>query len=135
MLRRPRVAAYGAFRFAIVFAVVVVIAALAVAIVGKANRWDSQPILTVTASDRSSRTLHVQIESCLQDDRVRLVEETETSIVLHAESKGSPDGDCVDGLATVCADQAVDERAIVDESSGEEVDLLIASRPDLPDCG
>lgn len=77
----------------------------------------------------------MRIESCLQGDRVRIVVENETSVVVGAESKGSAGGACIDGLATVCADQAVDERTIVDEMSGEVVDLGVESFPNLPDCG
>jgi hypothetical protein len=132
----PPSRAFNSFRLVLVVAVAGLVGALAVGLAVRANRWEAQPILSVIRSDRiRGRTLEVQIESCLQGDRARIVDQDDASIVLRAESKGSPGGDCTDGLATVCAEDAIDGRMIVDESTGEAVALRVESLPNLPDCG
>lgn len=122
-------------RAAVLVVVVAASVALVVGVIVRQERWQPQPILGVIVTNGiDGRTLQVQIESCGQDDRVDIVSEDGDTIVLEAESQGTPDGDCADGVATACTADLIGTRQVVDDATGDDVDVQVDPRRDLPAC-
>jgi hypothetical protein len=44
-------------------------------------------------------------------------------VVVGAESKGSPGGDCLDGLAWLCLEEPLADRDLIDSTSGALIQL------------